>query len=156
MSNSTTQGQLYFIALTTLDRLEFQYVPKDIKIVSQGNFPEVVVVGRNTPVYHYTGGSKSIELELDFHSITANKEDVIKKVQWVESLRYSNGDEDAPQSIKVIWGDLFKDETWIVTKVQSTISMFDKVNGMLPRQAYVKVTLLADNETNVKWSDIQR
>lgn len=152
----TTEGQLYLVALTTLEKLVFQFVPEGITSTRSSNFAPIAVVGRNIPQYHFTGGQESMQIELDFFASTENREDVITKVQWLKSLTHSNNYENPPQKVAVIWGDLFKDEVWILNNVSTQLSLFSKKHGYLPQQAYVKLNFLLDLQDNPSWSDTQR
>lgn len=153
--NSTTANRLYFIGLTTLFRLDIQFVPEKLKLTSSAEFPEVTIVGRNTPQYQHTGGREQITLKLDFHAVEEAKDDVLRKVNWLKSLRYGNGFGSPPEKVKLVWGDMFEDEEWLVKQVDVEFSLFDEGAGFLPRQAYADVTLLFDPKQNVKWTKLR-
>ena len=70
---TTTQGMIYLTALNSLEKLEVQYIPTSISTSRDVNLGEVAIVGRNNPTHHYTGGSNSLNLELDFHSSQKNR-----------------------------------------------------------------------------------
>lgn len=152
---TTTEGRLYLIALGSLERLEIQFVPATIDVERNANYPEIAVVGRNTPQYHFTGGNESLPLKLDFFAAEENREDVRKKCQWLKSLTYSDGFKKPPQKVKLVYGDLFKDEEWVVKSVKISYSMFSKPHGFLPQQAYVDIVLGLDPSKNLTWNDIK-
>lgn len=154
--DSTTDKRLYFIGLTTLFRLDIQFVPENLKLSSSAEFPEITIVGRNTPQYQHTGGREQLTLKLDFHAVESSKEDVLRKINWLKSLRYSNGFGSPPEKVKLVWGDMFQDEEWLVKQVDVEFSLFDKVAGFLPRQAYATVTLLYDPKVNIKWNNLRK
>ena len=153
---TTTEGQLYFIALTTLDRLNIQFVPDQLEIARNPSIANIQVVGRNNPIYHYISGDTTMRLELDFHAMTENRQDVIDKCKWLEHLAYNDGYEKEPQKVKLVFGELFQDEQWIVRQVSYSLSNFNKQKGFLPQQAYVSVELGLDPESNLLWEDIRR
>ena len=151
----SAKGRLYLTALTSLDRLEIQYVPPSLKGGRGAKVPDIAVVGRNNPLHHYTGGTTNLTLELDFHSELADRTDVIKKVRWLESLAYSDGFDAPPENIRLTFGKLFQHHTWLVKRVQYDLSLFDELNGYLPKQAYVRVQLELDTSNNLKTEDVK-
>ena len=152
---STTEGRLYFIALETLDRLDIQFVPPEIKINRNPNIASVQVVGRNNPIYHYISGDTNMNLQLDFHAAQEDRTDVLKKCKWLEHLAYNDGYDQEPQRVKLVFGDVFKDEIWIVKKVSYSLSQFNKPNGFMPQQAIVDVELGLDPTVNLGWEDVR-
>lgn len=148
--------RLYFTALTSLQTLPIQYVPPKITINRNPNVAAVAIVGRNTPRYHYLGGTTEITLDLDFHSEQANREDVISKVKWLESLAYSDGFNTEPEQVRLTFGKLFRaNEIFVIKAFSADLSLFDDNAGYLPRQAYVKLTLALDSSTNLLIEDIK-
>lgn len=152
---ATTQGRLYFIALQSRERLDIQYVPDDLTIDRSPSIADVAVIGRNNPVHHYSSGKTSLKLQLDFYAEEEDRQDVIRKCRWLESLGYSDGLSRPPEQIKLVFGDLFRDEIWIVKKVSYKLSNFNKEYGFLPQQAYVDVSLALDPKTNLRIKDIK-
>lgn len=152
---TTTQGQIYLIALSSLERLDIQFVPDVLPITRTANIAEIAVVGRNTPQHHYTGGTEGIELKLDFFASEENRQDVRKKCNWLRSLCYSDGNKKPPEKVKLVWGDLFRDEEFVVRSVKVEYSLFNREFGFLPQQAYVNIALSFDPNKNVKWKDIK-
>ena len=153
---STTEGRLYLVALTTLDRLDIQFVPDKLSISRNPTIANIQVVGRNNPVYHYISGDTNLNLELDFHAMQEDREDVITKCKWLEHLAYNDGYRKEPQKIKLVFGSIFKDEVWIVKKVNYTLQNFHKPSDFLPQQAYVSLELGLDPDANLVWEDIRR
>lgn len=152
---STTEGMLYFIALDTLDRLDIQFVPENLTINRNPNIASIQVVGRNNPIYHYISGDTNMNLELDFHSADENREDVLKKCKWLEHLAYNDGYAKEPQRVKLVFGDIFKDELWVIKKVSYVLSQFNKQKGFLPQQAIVSIELGLDPTNNLGWEDVR-
>src|SRR5690606_14511421 len=91
VKSTTTEGRLYFIALTTLDRLDIQFVPDEINISRNPTIASIQVIGRNNPIYHYISGETTLNLQLDFHAMHENRQDVINKCRWLEHLAYADG-----------------------------------------------------------------
>ena len=152
---STTEGQLYLIAVDTLDRLDIQFVPLKLDLTRRPSIANIQVIGRNTPIYHYLSGETLLDLELDFHAMEENRKDVINKVRWLEHLTYNDGHKKLPQKVILVFGDLYNNDRWIVKSVKSTISQFNKQKGFLPQQATVKIQLGLDPEFNLGWEDVR-
>lgn len=154
IKSSTTEGKLYFIALQTLDRLEIQFVPK-INKSRNANYANIQVIGRNTPRYQYLSGESTLNLELDFYAQQEDRRDVIDKCNWLEHLTFNDGYITPPQKIKLVFGDMYKDEVWVVKRVDVSYENFHKGFGFLPQQAYVNLTLALDPESSLTWEDVR-
>jgi|AntAceMinimDraft_11_1070367.scaffolds.fasta_scaffold44027_3 hypothetical protein len=149
-------SKLYFTALRSLERLEIQYVPPEIAITRSPIIAGVAVVGRNNPKHHYLGGSTEMSLELDFHSEEASREDVITKCKWLESLAYGDAFDNPPETVRLTFGKLFRNnEIWVVKAVNYKLSLFEEKSGYLPKQAYVQLTLALDTKKNLKIEDVK-
>lgn len=153
---STTQGKLYFTALSSLERLEIQFVPPTLNNTRTANISELAVVGRNNPLQHFTSGAENLSLELDFYSETENRFDVMEKVSWLKSLAAADGFAGSQEKVRLTFGRMFRNnEVWTVRSVSSRFELFDEQNGYLPRQAYVTIELSLDPDTNLRREDIK-
>lgn len=153
---STTYGQLYFIALTTLERLEIQFYPAELDFSNSLNIATVNIIGRNTPQYHYLSGETQLSFALDFYAMDESAEDVIAKCLWLKALAVNDGDRRPAQQVKLVWGKLFPaNAKWIVRKFDYKVSLFDPGRGNLPKQAYGNITLALDPDSNIGWEDIR-
>lgn len=149
-------GQLYFIALNALnERMEIQYVPDELNVTRQPDIEEIKIIGRNNPKHHYSGGTTKLQLKLDFCAQTENREDVIKKCRWLESLCYNDGYTVPPSKVKLVFGKLFRKEVWVVRNVSYQLTQFEKPTGWLPIQAYVTIDLSLDTKTSLRISDVR-
>lgn len=152
---STTQGRLYLTALSSLERLEIQFVPNEISPSRQANWSEIAIVGRNNPLYHYTGGTNSLSLTLDFHSVEEDRSDVVRKCRLLESWAMNNSYNNPPERIKLTYGKLFKeDEIWLIQSVNPTYTQFSAEHNFLPVQAIVQLDLVLDTDRNRKTRDV--
>lgn len=153
---TTTEGKLYFVSVKdTNDRLEIQFVPPDLSISRNPSIQTIDIVGRNNPLYQYSGGATELAFELDFFAQEESREDVIKRCRWLESFTFNDGYENPPSQVKLVYGQLFRDEVWIVKSVKYKLSLFNKVKGYLPQQAYVSVVLALDPKSNLKIEDVR-
>ena len=153
---ATTEGKIYITALRTLEKLEVQFVPPQIAFTRTPKYAGIAVVGRNNPLNHYTGGTTSLNFELDFHAEQTNREDVIRKCKWLEALGNNDGFDHPPEQVRLTFGGMFKNnEVWIVTSINIVYSRFDKVYNYLPVQAYATLTLTLDPDFNLKTRNIK-
>jgi hypothetical protein len=150
----TTDGKLYFLNLSTRDRLEVQFVPYEISISRSADWGKIAVIGRNIPQYQHLGGETRLNLMLDFYADEESRSSVIRKCRWMESLTANDGGKKPAPKVALVFGDLYKDQQWVVEDVDYKLSGFDKTRGLLPQQAYVNVRLNLDSETNPSWADI--
>lgn len=139
-----------------MERLEIQYVPKELSISRSPQIAGVAVVGRNNPIHHYIGGTTELSLELDFHCEEEHRQDVIGKCKWLESLAYSDGFSHPPEIVHLTFGKVFRSyETWIVKDVKYKLSLFQGDHNFLPKQANVQLTLALDTRKNLRIEDVQ-
>jgi len=151
---ATTEGKMYLTALSSLKKLEIQYVPTKLGISRGANWAEIAILGRNNPIYQYTGGSNSLHLTLDFYSEQDNREDVVEKCRLLESWTMNNGFDEPPERIRLTFGRLFKaTEIWLIESVDIDYKMFAKDFGSLPKQATVEVSLILDTVKNRSIND---
>jgi hypothetical protein len=152
---NTTQGRLYLITERTLEKLEIQFIPPSINIERNANYATFQIVGRNTPQYQFLGGETRLPLSLDFYADDEFRRDVELKCKWLEALCAYDGKKPA-QRVKLIFGDLFKEEMWVVQSVKYTFNLFDRVYGFRPRLGKCDLVLGLDPTTNLTWADIRR
>lgn len=152
-----TPSNIYLIRIddqdNQLEQLRVQCVPLELQVNSEANWAVIPSIGRNNPFYHYTGGEDVIEFTIDWYAIQEFKEDVIRKCRWVESLTRADAYRVEPSRIILVFGELFRYTTWIVTAAPYRLSLFDKSQGMLPCQAYQEVTLRKVTRDNTTMLD---
>jgi len=149
-------NQLYFIAIDTpeVDHLPIQYTPETIDYEREANISEIAIIGRNNGLNQYVGGSTKLSFELMFFSTEAGRQDVKRKVKWLESQTYSGGDRP-PSRLKIVFGDLFKDEIWVLQSVGASYSVFDLDNNAMPTYANVSLSFIRDTDIDLTASDIR-
>ncbi len=154
---STTDGNIYLIALDSLERVEVQYVPGELVFTRNAKLGELAIVGRNLPKNHQTGGQKFLKFKMDFYSVSESAEgrdDVLKKIRLIESWTYNEGKERNAEKVKLVFGRLFRDEVWTIQSVDTRMIEFEKKTFM-PLQAYLDITLKLDTASNLKRSDVR-
>lgn len=153
---NTTGGKCYIVELRPpYQRLEMQFIPVGMKIVSSATNAKIEVVGRNNPLHHYTGGDDKLTFKLEFYSDVLDRDDVIKRCRWLQSLRYNDGNNGPKRNVKVVMGDMFKKEIWIVDTVTLDMANFDADKGFRPRIASVDMALSLDPVKNLTINDVR-
>jgi hypothetical protein len=144
------------------------FVPRDLSYEPSSKFVGIATMGRNNPHYHFTGSEDTLQFDIDWFSNQADRKDVINNCRWVEALTKADAYTEAPHRVKLVWGSqdlLFANSIWIVVAAPYTLSDFVKGYrdptskqiiriGMLPQQAYQKVTLKRIASTNLRSMDI--
>ena len=149
--------------------LNLPFTPKGLDYNVSSNFVAIATMGRNNPHYHFTGSEDTLEFTIDWHSYKDHREDVLYYCRWMESLTKGDGYLGAPHRVKLAWGQdsvMFQDDVWIMVnasyKMEQIVdayndsddkTAFTKV-GMLPQQAYQKITLKRVSQFNRTTEDI--
>lgn len=136
------------------ERIEIQFVPPSLSYNREATLAPIEVVGRNNPAQQWTGGNTSLSFKLDFFSLQENREDVMKKVRWLQSLTYRREFGQVPL-VKVAFGKLFLKEQWFVKSVNVELTQFNPLQSWLPQQAYVDLNLQLNNEKDLNFTTIR-
>lgn len=151
------------------DSIELPFVPRELSYQPTSKFVGIATMGRNNPHYHFTGSEDSLQFDIDWFSNQDDRKDVINSCRWIEALTKADGYKSPPHRVRLRWGNsdlLFADSVWLVTEAPYTLSDFVKSYrnkdgnivkvGMLPQQAYQKVTLKRVTNDNLRTSEIKR
>lgn len=147
-------NQPYFLDLVTLERLFLQTIPKEIDYVPEATWVAIASAGRNSALYHYTGGEDKVEFEISWYGNQKDRKDVIAKIKWLESLSKNDGYDNKPHPCQFIFGDLFRDAKWQVVSAGYKMSAFNRQFGMFPQLAFQNIILKRISETNRTRADI--
>lgn len=146
---STTNCELYIVELAEpFSEMEIQFVPPTIGTSRDARLQNVAIVGRNDDLVHYIGGSETLNLELEFYADEKIKELVYDKVNWLKSLTMNDSNRSKIRNVKLVFGDLFKYQVWIVKSVKPTFSNFSQKDNWLPLRAKVQLSLQLDTQKN--------
>lgn len=86
--------------------IELQTVPKELEINSEGTWAVINSMGRNTPMYHYTGSETTLQFSISWYSNDrANPQDVLAKCRLLEMWSKSNGYQQSPPLLQIMFGD---------------------------------------------------
>jgi hypothetical protein len=155
--SSTTAGEMYFIIIEPdlYTKVDIQFVPEVLNYNRVANMQEVRPILRNIPKLHYSGGTTNMTFRLDFFAQQEDRKDVIEKVRLLESTAHSDGYDAPKPQVKIVWGELFRDEIWEVSSVRAQLSNFKAEQGFLPQQAYVDITVIRVSDSNLTFADIR-
>jgi len=157
MGFNTTLGRLYLLELEEpFERLELQFVPGELSMNRQADLKQIAIVGRNNNLLQYTGGSDTLNLPIEFYSDSEFRDDVISKVNWLQSLAMSDGNNGPYRNVKLVFGNLFRNEIWAVSSVSPVLSHFDDKYNFLPLRATVEIRLILDPKTNLLFDQVRR
>lgn len=156
---------IFILDLITNEKLELQFIPHELDYDPDSKFEPIASMGRNNPLYHYTGSEDTLTFEIDWHSNSdpTSRTDVITKCKWIEALTKNDGFNGPPHPIKLIWGGgqvgldptlLFRDANWLITKAPYKLKNFHRKYSMLPVQAIQSLTLKKITETNLTRANI--
>lgn len=142
------KNQPYILDLVTRDRLFLQTIPQSLDYDPDSSWVAIASPGRNNPLYHYTGSEDTLEFTITWFANDDDREDVLKKCKWLESLTKNNGYDEKPHAIQFIFGQLFTEAKWIVSNAKYKMSLFHRDLGMLPQLASQEVCLKRITDTN--------
>jgi hypothetical protein len=142
--------------LVTLEQISIQFVPQELDYTPDSNFIPIASMGRNNPLYHYTGSEDTLKFTLDWYANIESREDVITNCKKLEALTKNDSFDKPPHPIKLIWNDkLFSKSTWLVVSAPYKLSLFQAHRNMLPQQAYQEITLKRLTEFNSSLNQIR-
>lgn len=151
----TTEHLIYILELETGERLEIQFVPEVISNPRDANLTEIMVVSRNHPKLHYVNGKDTLTMTLQFYSDEPSRQDVYRKIQWLKSLTMNNGFQGKYRNVSIVFGEMFKNDVWVIQSVRPNMSNFDSKNGFYPLRADVLINFIQDPEKNLLISDLR-
>lgn len=153
---NSTRSQLYIVELSPpFERRMIQFVPDSISVPRKANMQDTTIVGRNNEIMQYITGSETLSLNLDFYSDDDERKDVISTINWFKSLTYNDGAPGKFRNVRIVFGDLFKNDVWVLTGVDPDFSIFDSEKGWLPVMAKVKLDFKLDPKKNLTLNDIR-
>ena len=145
--------QIYNISSDPITYLELQTYPEKVSFQGESTWAVINSMGRNTPMYHFTGAESIIQLNISWYcDDPANPADVLAKCKLLEAWSKGNGYISAPPILKLNWGDseLFKDELFILTAAtyelsnwRGSVKQYDrKTNELVLPKGYIDTNLL--------------
>lgn len=124
-------------------QLSLQSVPESLTITATPKFEEVEIPCRSDPKFLWYTARQSMQFPIEYIICQGEEEErnpaVKNALLWLLSLKFG-------QRIKIVFGDMFVDDIWVVTGISSTTSLFQASKGYLPRRTQVTLSLALDPE----------
>ena len=153
---TTTNKQLYIVeTVSPFSSIDIQFVPYEINNPRDAKLQNVTIVGRNDELMHYITGNEKLSLNLDFYAPHDNVKEVNDKINWLKSLTMNDGYSGKYRNVKIVFGDLFKNQVWVIKSVNPKMSHFSAADKWLPIRAAVQVEFMLDPEKNRYIEDVR-
>lgn len=122
--------------------ITLQNRPPELDFRGETTWATIKSMGRNTPMYHYTGAEDIIQFNVSWYSTSLeNPREVINKCRVLEAWSKANGYQAAPPILKIEWGSsgIFDDHYYILTSATYTLKNFQ--NGYRVRKPGQKAVI---------------
>lgn len=170
--NSSNQIILYNLTSKPYEYIVIQNRPNRLEFKGETSWATIKSMGRNTPMYHFTGAEDVIQFNISwFCDDPDHLDEVVNKCRFLEAWTKANGYQASPPVIQIQWGksDIFKDHYYILTSATYTLENFNdfiRINGtnrkelkaadgkLLPSTATQELIFKRVSATNLSWNDI--
>lgn len=166
--------QIINFSANPIQYIQLQTIPSEIQHVDETAWAVINSMGRNVPMYHYTGSETSVTFSVSWYSDDRdNPDDVLTKCRLLEAWTKADGYVKAPPILQIRWGsaDVFKDQFFILAKADYRLSNWrvasnrydpqtkrfipvGKQPGLQPSTATQELTFKRVSLTNLRYSDI--
>ena len=147
------ENQPFIMDLESGETLFLQGLPMEINHDAENNFSAIKAMGRNNPLYHFTGSEDSVKFTISWYSQEKDKEDVLRNCKWLYSKCKNNGLLGPPPLLTLSFGRLFRGSKWLLTSANFTTRLFDRSVEMLPKLATQNLEFKRVKETNITRKD---
>ena len=136
--NLTSNGSYSYLVL--------QNRPPEVEFRGETSWARISSMGRNTPMYHYTGAEDILQFNISwFCSDPNNPAEVISKCRLLEAWTKANGYLAGPPILKIQWGKsgIFDEHKYILTSATYTLKNFQSghMDRREKKQQYVDTKL---------------
>lgn len=163
---------LYNLTSKPYEFIVIQNRPNRLEFKGETSWATIKSMGRNTPMYHFTGAEDVIQFNISwFCDDHDHLDEVVNKCRFLEAWTKANGYQASPPVIQIQWGnsDIFKDHYYILTSATYTLENFNdfiRINGnerkdlkaadgqLLPSTATQELIFKRVSATNLSWNDI--
>lgn len=171
---NSNQVILYNLTSKPYEYIIIQNRPKQIEFKGETSWASIKSMGRNVPMYHFTGAEDIVQFNISWYcNDPEHRDEVVNKCRFLEAWTKSNGYQASPPVIKIQWGDsgIFDDHYYILTSATYTLDNFNDyysgpnrdrnnpnnwvTNGkLLPSTATQELIFKRVSATNPTWNDI--
>ena len=167
----TRQGSnqiiLYNLTSKPYEYIVIQNRPNRLEFKGETSWAAIKSMGRNTPMYHFTGAEDVIQFNISwFCDDPEHLDEVVNKCRFLEAWTKANGYQASPPVIQIQWGnsEIFKDQFYILTSATYTLENFNDFirvgqrkgadGKLLPSTATQELIFKRVSATNLSWNDI--
>lgn len=162
---------IYNLMVSPYQYIQLQNRPTSLDFRGETTWATIKSMGRNTPMYHYTGAEDIIQFNVSwFCNDPDNPAEVINKCRLLEAWSKSNGYQASPPLLKIEWGTsgIFENHQYILTSATYTLNNFQNasrkrvankqgeiIDGKLfPAAATQELIFKRVSATNLSYGDI--
>ena len=167
------------IIYNLLQGSKYQYIvlqnrPTSLDFKGETYWAAIKSMGRNTPMYHYTGAEDTLQFNISWYANDPeHPDDVINKCRLLESWSKANGYKASPPILKLQWGSMkrdnpFQDHLYILISATYTLMDFNdcirggetkgyqslKTRGLYPAAATQELVFKRVSDINLEYGDI--
>lgn len=129
--SNNNQVIIYNTSISPYEYIVLQTRPPQVDFKGETSWAAVKSMGRNTPIYQYTGAEDTIQFNISWYCTDkTNLPEVISKCRLLESWSKANGYLAAPPILQLQWGEsnLFANHDLIL--ISATYSLTNFSNGV--------------------------
>lgn len=158
---------IYNLTSKPYEFIVIQNRPNKLEFRGETTWATIKSMGRNTPMYHYTGSEDVIQFNISWYCDDPDhRDEVINKCRFLEAWSKSNGYEAAPPVLMIEWGNsgIFDGHFYILTSATYSLDNFNnyyqdgnrmaKDGRLLPSTATQELIFKRVSSTNLSWNDI--
>lgn len=135
IQNARKKFSIGIFNTNTGEILKLQTMPKEVDFQGESTWAAIKSMGRNTPMYHFTGAESVIRMNVSWYcNDPKNPKEVVNNCRVLEAWSKSNGYTTAPPILKLFWGSneaesLFDDQLFILTSATYVLSQWKNYAG---------------------------
>lgn len=126
VKNKTTNDIIIYNTLVSpVQYIILQTVPTEIEFQGESTWAVINSMGRNTPMYHFTGAESLIQMNISWYcNDKTNPQEVVTKCRLLEAWSKANGYMASPPVLQIDWGrsKLFEGQYFILTAATYKLS----------------------------------
>jgi hypothetical protein len=119
--------RIYNMTVNPTQYITLQNRPPELDFRGETTWATIKSMGRNTPMYHYTGSEDIIQFNVSwFCNDPDNPKEVITKCRLLEMWTKANSYQASPPILKIEWGSsgIFDNHQYILTSATYTLNNF--------------------------------
>lgn len=143
---------IYNLTASPYQYIELQNRPQLVDFKGETSWASVKSMGRNTPMYHYTGAEDVLQFNISwFRTDQTHSDEVVNKCRILEAWSKANGYKAAPPILRIQWGgdsndNLFDDQLFILISATYTLKNFSDTSRAWDSDKKTNSNTLIDNK----------